>query len=97
MATLLTNSQAPSNELVAIPAGKVSLGKAKDDAFYGWDNEYGQHHAEIAPFAASRYLVSNQEFLAFVQAQGYQQADYWTEEGLAWRNFSCSDSPYFLA
>jgi 5-histidylcysteine sulfoxide synthase/putative 4-mercaptohistidine N1-methyltranferase len=91
----LQTSQAPSNELVAIAAGKVSLGKAKDNAFYGWDNEYGQHQADIAPFEASRYLVSNQEFLAFVEANGYQQAEYWTEEGWAWRNFSAATQPTF--
>ncbi len=91
----LQTSQAPSNQLVAIPAGKVSLGKAKDDAFYGWDNEYGQHQADIAPFAASRYLVSNQEFLAFVEANGYQQSSYWSEEGWAWRNFSAASHPTF--
>ena len=91
----LQTSQAPSNTFVAIPAGTVSLGKAKDAAFYGWDNEYGQHQADIAPFAASRYLVSNQEFLAFVEANGYQQSSYWSEEGWAWRNFSAASHPTF--
>lgn len=91
----LQTSQAPSNTFVAIPAGTVSLGKAKDAAFYGWDNEYGQHQADIVPFAASRYLVSNQEFLAFVEANGYQQSSYWSEEGWAWRNFSTATHPTF--
>ncbi|WP_369008051.1 SUMF1/EgtB/PvdO family nonheme iron enzyme, partial [Staphylococcus aureus] len=39
------------------------------------DNEYGHHHAEIEEFEASKYLVSNQEFLAFVEAEGYQTAN----------------------
>ena len=55
---------APANALVDIPAGAVSLGKT--DASYGWDNEYGRHAAQVPAFQASRHLVSNQEFLAFV-------------------------------
>ena len=61
---------APANALVAVAAGAVALGKARSDARYGWDNEYGTRHAEVAPFQASRYIVSNQEFLAFVEAGG---------------------------
>ena len=56
---------APQNTLVQIPAGSVRLGKEKIPATYGWDNEYGEHEADIPAFAVGRYLVSNQEFLAF--------------------------------
>jgi len=73
---------APNNQLIAISAGKVSLGKMADDQIYGWDNEYGSHQADINKFQASKYLVSNQEFFAFVEAGGYQQDDYWLSEGL---------------
>lgn len=91
----LQTATAPINQLVAVKQGPVNLGKPKDNDFYGWDNEYGQHQADIAPFEASRYLVSNQEFLAFVEAQGYQQTEYWSEEGWAWRNFSAAMHPTF--
>jgi len=36
------------NKLISVPAGSVSLGKSFDSAFYGWDNEYGQHQADVA-------------------------------------------------
>ena len=85
----------PKNEMVAIPSGEVTLGKTYDDPFYGWDNEYGHHQAEIDAFQASRYLVSNQEFLAFVDAGGYQEDQYWQQEGLQWRNFSKAEYPTF--
>ncbi|MCI0500507.1 MAG: DinB family protein, partial [Epsilonproteobacteria bacterium] len=29
------------NELLMVSGGKITLGKSKDDDFYGWDNEYG--------------------------------------------------------
>jgi len=87
-------SNAPYNELITIPSGKVALGKSNDDV-YGWDNEYGLHQADVSEFKASKFLVSNQEFLAFVEAKGYQHKHYWHEEGLQWLNFSQAEYPSF--
>ena len=32
-------------------------------------------------FEASKYLVSNKEFLDFVKNSGYERQELWTEEG----------------
>ena len=86
---------APDNEPVRVPGGTVRVGKAFTDPQYGWDNEYGSHTAEIESFQASRYLVSNQEFLAFVEAGGYRNHRDWTEEGRQWLAFSQAEHPTF--
>ena len=86
---------APENSLIAVPEGQVHLQKDFNHPFYGWDNEYGQHEAEVAAFEAAKYLVSNQEFLAFVEADGYQTGHYWSEEGLGWLQFSQATHPCF--
>ena len=88
-------SVAPTNDLINIPTGTVRLGKEKNDPSYGWDNEYGRHEAAIPAFQASRYLVSNREFLNFVEADGYATDDYWEEEGLAWKNYTRAEFPTF--
>lgn len=89
------SGQAPDNAYVHIDAGQVHLNKQKDDAYYGWDNEYGLHQADVAAFDTSKYLVSNQEFLNFVDAGGYQTSSYWQEEGQAWLKFSQAQYPTF--
>jgi 5-histidylcysteine sulfoxide synthase/putative 4-mercaptohistidine N1-methyltranferase len=89
------SGEAPQNSLLPVAGGKVSLGKKKDHPLYGWDNEFGQHHSQIEDFLASKYLVSNQEFLGFVVAGGYQHEDYWTEEGWRWLCFSKAKQPLF--
>lgn len=86
---------APQNELVTIPAGSVCLGKDKTDSRYGWDNEYGRHISEVPEFRASRYLVSNREFLEFVEAGGYAEDSAWEEEGCAWKGHSHAAHPTF--
>ncbi|OHC25870.1 MAG: SAM-dependent methyltransferase [Pseudomonadales bacterium RIFCSPLOWO2_12_59_9] len=87
--------QAPLNRLLPVPAGVVQLGKAASDDLYGWDNEYGRHRAEVAAFAASQLLVSNQEFLQFVADNGYSEPRWWDAEGLAWREFAKAHWPTF--
>ncbi len=85
----------PENCLLAVPGGKVHLGKAHGDPLYGWDNEYGRHEAEVPDFKASQYLVSNCEFLAFVEDGGYANQRWWTEEGWNWRTFRKAEHPLF--
>ncbi|GLX79250.1 SAM-dependent methyltransferase [Thalassotalea insulae] len=88
-------AQAPENKLLPIAGQKIELGKAESDPTYGWDNEYGQLSVEVKDFNVSQYLVSNQEFLAFVDAGGYQQQQYWTEEGQQWLAYKKSTMPRF--
>jgi 5-histidylcysteine sulfoxide synthase/putative 4-mercaptohistidine N1-methyltranferase len=86
----------PANALVPVPAGRVRLGKDwSDDRHYGWDNEYGAHEAEVPAFRAARQLVSNREFLAFVEAGGYAEDAWWSEEGRAWRDYAGAERPTF--
>jgi len=85
----------PANELLPVTGGRVKLGKAKDHALYGWDNEYGLHEAEVAAFKAARYLVSNREFLEFVDAGCYRDRQWWDEEGWNWREFKQAEYPLF--
>ncbi|MCM0080769.1 5-histidylcysteine sulfoxide synthase [Geomonas sp. Red32] len=89
------DGQPPENSLVPVPGGKVKLGKGDDHPLYGWDNEYGHRETVLNAFSASKFLVSNKEFLAFVEAGGYREQKWWTEEGWAWRNFKQANFPLF--
>ena len=84
---------APVNALVDIPAREISLSKSTEH--YGWDNEYGQSKRYCPSFQAAKYLTSNAEFLAFVEAGGYQDAKYWLEEGLEWLHYTKAKHPIF--
>jgi len=89
------SGEAPQNEVVEIPAGTVQLGKPDSDQTYGWDNEYGHHEAQVPAFQASRYLVSNREFLGFVEGGGYRSDSYWEDEGRHWKDYAKPQHPTF--
>ncbi|WP_458735208.1 5-histidylcysteine sulfoxide synthase [Zobellella taiwanensis] len=86
---------APENVLLAVAGDTLTLGKPATAATYGWDNEYGSKTVTVQPFRVSRYLVSNDEYLRFVQDGGYQSPQYWTEEGRRWLAFSRATMPRF--
>lgn len=89
------SAQAPENTLVSQPQQSVTLGKPPSDDTYGWDNEFGTKDVMVETFGASKFLVSNQEFMAFVKDDGYNKTEYWTEEGQNWLSFSQAKMPRF--
>ena len=85
----------PANKLISVPGGSVKQGKSENDGLYGWDNEYGNYASDVAEFNASKYLVSNREFLEFIEDDGYQTESYWTPEGWSWVQYKNAKHPLF--
>jgi formylglycine-generating enzyme required for sulfatase activity len=80
----LKTASAPENPLLPVPAGAANIGKRSDSNTYGWDNEFGDRHMHVPEFLATKYQVSNAEFLEFVKAGGYRSEAFWTPEGWNW-------------
>ena len=95
MGDLPHRGAATKNELLPVAGGRVTLGKSKDHPLYGWDNEYGRQENDVRDFAASRCLVSNEEFRGFVEDRGYEQEALWTREGWKWAGYSKACHPLF--
>jgi 5-histidylcysteine sulfoxide synthase/putative 4-mercaptohistidine N1-methyltranferase len=89
------SESAPKNEMVKINARKIKLGKDKTHHLYGWDNEYGAYEEELDTFETSKYLVSNAEFMEFVEDAGYEKQDFWDEEGLTYLKNTKAKHPAF--
>ncbi|MDY6936222.1 MAG: 5-histidylcysteine sulfoxide synthase [Cyanobacteriota bacterium] len=75
----------PENQMRRVPGGTVELGKPANSPLYGWDSEYGNRTVEVQPFFASKYLISNGEFLTFLERGGYENRECWDEESWAWK------------
>ncbi|MCJ8319106.1 MAG: 5-histidylcysteine sulfoxide synthase [Colwellia sp.] len=88
-------SSAPLNEFLSVAQQDITLGKPESDETFGWDNEYGSTNVTVMTFKASKYLISNQEYLAFVQAGGYTSPEFWSDEGQQWLAFKKATMPRF--
>ena len=70
---------------VRVPAGTAVLGARRGTIPFGWDNEFPEHEVEVPGFVIDRTPVTNADFLAFVEADGYRERRLWDGEGWAWR------------
>ncbi len=86
---------APENELIPVPSSTVFRHKKENFPYFGWDNEYGTHEANIPSFKASKFLVTNKEFLSFVEDKGYERDSYWEQAGKRWKNITAATKPKF--
>jgi len=84
-----------SNILINVSGRTVKLGKPNESSLYGWDNEYGTHDYKVDEFQAAKYLVSNHEFMQFINSGGYETQKWWTDEGWSWRQYTKAEHPRF--
>jgi ergothioneine biosynthesis protein EgtB len=60
-----------------------------------FDNELGRHKVYLNPFEISPNLVTNREYLQFINAAGYQDFRHWHAEGWDWVNKNHVASPLY--
>jgi iron(II)-dependent oxidoreductase len=60
-----------------------------------FDNEKWAHPIELEPFAIARAPVTQAEFAAFVDADGYCRSDLWSEAGWRWRQSAEARQPLY--
>jgi gamma-glutamyl hercynylcysteine S-oxide synthase len=69
---------------IQIEGGVTQLGADPGSIPFGWDNEFPQTQAEVAPFEIASRKISNGDFLEFVEAGGYENEKLWSEA--AWQS-----------
>ena len=74
---------------VDVPAGRWRIGMpGESEAFaredFAFDNEKPGFEIELEAFTISRTLVTNAEFQAFVEADGYKRPELWSFGGRKW-------------
>jgi ergothioneine biosynthesis protein EgtB len=73
---------APDPRWVRIKAGTHKIGALANS--FSFDNEQPQHEVLINSCEIRTSLVSNSEYLEFVLAGGYENFQYWLDDGWAW-------------
>ncbi|MBY0242926.1 MAG: ergothioneine biosynthesis protein EgtB [Burkholderiaceae bacterium] len=66
-------------EWLAVNGGVAEFGHVGDG--FCFDNELPRHRAYLAPYELASRLVTNGEYLAFVEAGGYADPSLWLAEG----------------
>ncbi len=86
---------APAAEvLLRMPAMDWSLGRAGPG--FAFDNELGVHTVHVPAFQIDAAPVTWSQYLPFVEDGGYEQAQWWSEAGWAWRSAQERQAPRYL-
>ncbi|CUI03782.1 hypothetical protein BN2497_2341 [Janthinobacterium sp. CG23_2] len=64
---------------IGFEGGLADIGHV--DTSFCFDNELPRHRQYVAPFAIASRLVTNGEYLAFIEAGGYREPALWLSEG----------------
>lgn len=77
--SLMSDAAASPLQWSEYKGGLIEFGH--DGRGYAWDNEYPRHQAFVRPFILANRLVTNGEWVAFIQDGGYRDADHWLADG----------------
>ena len=83
------------NVLVELPAGKATLGLPRKGSSFGWDNEFEAHTVDVPGFRMQKYMVTNGEYLQFVEERGHENEQLWSAEDWQWKEKSGIRHPAF--
>jgi len=67
------------SSFLQVPGGVYTIGFQEEG--FCFDNELAAHEVLLAPFELQNRLVTNAEYLAFIEAGGYRDFRYWMGEG----------------
>lgn len=76
-----------------IEDGVYEIGHNSQD--FSFDNEHGHHKVYLHEFEISKALVTNSEYLEFINSEGYKNFKYWLDEGWSWVSENKIEAPLY--
>lgn len=83
----------PNGGFLKFKEGVYSVGF--EGSGFCYDNELGRHRVFLEPFEISEGLVTNGDYLEFMESGGYQNFDLWLDEGLQFIKNENINSPLY--
>jgi ergothioneine biosynthesis protein EgtB len=80
-------------EFISVQSGLYEVGATGQD--FHFDNETPSHQVFIQPFACADRLISNGEYLEFLEDGGYEDPSLWLSDGWAWLNDVQAKQPLY--
>jgi len=82
-----------SNKFIEINEGIYEIGFSGEG--FHFDNELGRHKVFLHDFEIQENLITNAEFLEFIEDGGYENHLLWHSEGFDWVNENRVNSPLY--
>ncbi|NKI25630.1 ergothioneine biosynthesis protein EgtB [Arenibacter sp. 6A1] len=82
-----------SHQWLSVSEGIYTIGHQSDTFCY--DNELGKHKVYLNPYQISNLLVTNEDYLQFMNAGGYQDFQFWHADGWDWLTQNQLQAPLY--
>ena len=74
-----SSATAASLQWIEQPGGLIEIGATGES--FAYDNEFPRHKVYLQPFNLASRLITNAEYLAFMEDAGYDRPELWLSEG----------------
>ena len=82
-----------ANEFVEVDEGIYEIGYEGNG--FCFDNELARHKVYLNPYSINRKLVTNAEYIEFIEDGGYTNPLLWHSDGWAWVNENAVEHPLY--
>lgn len=89
----LVNQTNEENGWLSMDGGLYFIGFEGED--FCFDNEKERHQVFLNNFKISKSLVTNGEFIEFIENGGYENFKFWLDEGWSWVEENKIDAPLY--
>ena len=66
-----------------------------DGSEFGYDNEFPQHRQYLQSFSMGSRLITNREYIEFMEDGGYEKPEHWLSDGWNFINSNKVDKPLY--
>ena len=80
-------------DFITINSGLYEVGFEGES--FSYDNESPRHQVFLNNYSIATKLVSNAEYLEFLESGGYQNPDYWHDDAWSWLKSEQIDAPMY--
>jgi ergothioneine biosynthesis protein EgtB len=81
------------NDFIAIKEDMYEIGFIGEGFCY--DNELACHQVFLEAFEISEKLITNGEFIEFIEDNGYERFEFWHDDALAWKEDNAVSHPMY--
>lgn len=78
-----------------IPSGRSLIGVSQNSPAFAYDNEKDLHTQWIESCMISSHLITNEEYLVFMESGGYENSTLWLSDGWEFKNKMGWNAPLY--
>lgn len=80
-------------EFIEQNGGLIAIGA--EEKHFCFDNELPRHHYYLKPFSIANRLINNQEYLQFINEDGYHRPELWLDDGWYYSQKNAINAPLY--